>query len=70
MSRIETRIAKAEKWVGVNDTGQVDTLTDEELEELRTVTRKAMERQLSVMDLLTQNRGKDHARTESARSTT
>jgi len=43
MSSIERRIQKAEKCIGINEASEVDTLTDEELEEIRTALRIAFE---------------------------
>lgn len=40
---IEQRIRKVEQCLGVNAGGEVDTLTDEEREELRTMLRTAVE---------------------------
>jgi len=52
MSRIETRIAKAEKCVGINGMRDADTLTDEECEELRTIMGMAMEREVSAAEFM------------------
>jgi hypothetical protein len=55
VSRIEMRIRMAEQRVGINATGDTDTLKDEEIEGLRAVMRMAMENRVSVADLLGQS---------------